>query len=142
VSGLEPGSFHLVAAALRADAVDVASLARVLTTTLGDALPAGTVDVDRERSLADRLAGRPGSPVAVRVQVPDRVLVLQANRRGQPVAEVHQVVRGVVLSRRPVGLDEWVGELASELTRLAERNAAAREALERLLGTPWRAGDP
>lgn len=131
---LEPGSFHLVAAALRADASDVASLVRVLTTTLGDALPDGMVEVDRDRSVGDRLAGRPGEPVEVRVQVPDRVLVLRAGRGGRPVASVNSVVRGVVLSRREVPLDEWLGALATELTQLAERDAAAHTALSRLLG--------
>ena len=42
----EPGdalSFDLVAAALRSDSADVAVYARVLTDSLGDALPEGTV---------------------------------------------------------------------------------------------------
>jgi hypothetical protein len=125
---------HLVAAALRSDAPDIASFARVLTATLGDALPEGMVEVDRDRSLGDRLAGRPGTPVAVRVHGTDRELELRSGRSG-PVGEVRQVVRGVVLSRRTVPLEEWVGALAAELTALADRSAAAREALGRMLGT-------
>jgi hypothetical protein len=131
--GLEPGSFHSVAAALRADASDVGSLTRVLTATLGDALPAGMVEVERDRSLGDRLAGRPGRPVAVRVRTDEHVLELRTAGRA-PAAEVQHVVRGVVLSRRQVGLDEWVDVLAQELTALARRDAAARQAVSRLLG--------
>jgi L-threonylcarbamoyladenylate synthase len=41
------------------------------------------------------------------------------------------VVRGVVISRRPVGVDEWLHALAEDLTRIAARDAAARAALER-----------
>lgn len=129
-----PMDLHLVAAALRRDVPDVASFARVLTATLGDALPEGMVEVDRDRSLGDRLAGRPGTPVAVRVHGTDRQLELRTGRSG-PVGEVRQVVRGVVLSRRTVPLEEWVGVLAAELTALAERSSAARTALARMLGT-------
>jgi hypothetical protein len=56
--------------------------------------------------------------------------------RGWPEAEVQQVVRGVVLSRRQVPVDEWVHTLAAELTDLAARNASARAALAALLGSP------
>jgi hypothetical protein len=40
----------------------------------------------------------------------------------------------VVISRRTVGVDEWLQTLAEDLTRLAARDAAARAALARLLG--------
>ncbi len=129
----DPGSLDLVTAALRADAADVSSFTRVLTNTLGDALPDGMVEVERERSLGDRLAGREGTPVAVRVTAPEKVLELRAGKHG-PLAEVRQVVRGVVISRRQVGVDEWVRALAGELTALAARDAAARAALASLLG--------
>ncbi|HEU4675560.1 MAG TPA: hypothetical protein VFS29_06220 [Motilibacteraceae bacterium] len=124
---------HALAAALRADSADVATFTRVLTATLGDALPQGMVDVERDRSLADRLAGRDGTPVAVHVHGQDRQLSLTQGKRG-PEAEVRQVVRGVVISRRQVGVDEWIGALAAELSALAARDAAARVALARLLG--------
>ena len=128
----DPRSLDLVAAALRADAADVATLTRVLTASLGDLLPEGMVEVERDRSMADRLAGRDGTPVAVRVTTPDRVLSLRTEGRA-PVAEVAQVVRGVTISRRTVGVDEWLRALAETLTALAQRDAAAREALTRLL---------
>jgi hypothetical protein len=93
------------------------------------------VDVQYQRSMGDRLAGRPGTPVALRITFPDRRLELRATR-GWPDAEVQQVVRGVVLSRRQVAVEEWVRILAEELTSLAARNSAARAALASLLGSP------
>jgi hypothetical protein len=133
VGGPEPDELELVAAALRADAGDVVTLTRVLTESLGQALPPGMVEVERARGLGDRLAGRPGRPVGLRVHTPERLLVLRTGRHGVE-AEVHHQVRGVVLGRQQVGMDEWVRALAQELTALARRDAAARAALGRVLG--------
>ena len=49
-------------------------------------------------------------------------------------AQIRQIVRGIVISRRTVGVDEWLQALAEDLTRTAQRNATARAALDRLLG--------
>jgi hypothetical protein len=134
-SGLGPtGDLHLIAAALRADRADVASYTRVLTTTLGDALPPGMVSVEHHRSVADRLAGRAGQPVSVTVRTPDQELELRQGRHGEVVGEIRQVVRDVVIKRRPVAVDEWLVALAGVLAALAERSAAARAALTDLLG--------
>jgi len=134
---LGPDSVDLVASALTAsaDSSDVAMFVRVFTRSFADALPEDMVEVDSDRSLSDRLAGRPGTPTAVRITFPDKRLELRATK-GWPEAEVHQVVRGVVLSRRSVPVEEWVRTLAAELTDLAARNAAARAALAALLGSP------
>jgi hypothetical protein len=134
-SGLGPsGDVALLASMLRTDRADVASYARVLTDTLGDALPDGMVEVERRRGLADRMAGRDGRAVALVVRGVDRELELRDGPRGVQ-AQVRQVVRGVVISRREVGVDEWLTALAEDLTRIATRDAAARAALERFLGT-------
>jgi hypothetical protein len=50
-------SLDMVTAALRADSTDVAIYARVLTQSLGEALPSDCVTVDRERSVSDEIAG-------------------------------------------------------------------------------------
>jgi hypothetical protein len=131
----EPGdapSLDLVAAALRADSADVAVYARVLTDSLGDALPEGVVIVDRERSVSDRMRGRPGEVAKITVRLGDQMLTL-AVRRGQPVAEICREVRGVVLSRRPVQVTEWAAELAKALVAYAEQNAQAAQVLRRLV---------
>ncbi|WP_410673072.1 hypothetical protein [Amycolatopsis sp. cmx-4-68] len=126
--------FHLLVAALRTDRADVESYHRVLSDTLGSALPPGMVEVSRRRTFADRVAGRDGQAVSVRVTTPDRVLVLSAGRHGGVAAELHQVVRGVVISRKETTVDDWLAALAQELAKLAERDARARDALSRLLG--------
>jgi hypothetical protein len=106
----------------------------VLSESLGAALPPGMVEVERARGLGDRLAGRAGHPVALRVHTPERLLILRTGRHGVE-AEIQHQVRGVVLRRQQVGVDEWVRALAWELTALARRDAAARAALGRVLGT-------
>ncbi|WP_329051449.1 hypothetical protein OG738_04475 [Amycolatopsis sp. NBC_01488] len=126
--------FHLVVAALRTDRADVESYHRVLSETLGSALPPGMVEVSRHRTFADRVAGRDGQAVAVKVNTPDRVLVLSTAKHGGVAAEIHQVVRGVVISRKEAAVDDWLTALAQELTSLASKDARARDALSRLLG--------
>ncbi|ATL71785.1 hypothetical protein GZH49_30385 [Nocardia terpenica] len=123
---------HMMVAALRADRSDVESYGRILTNVLGDALPDGMVEVDYRRTLSDRMSGKPGQATAVRIYAPDRELELRQGRRGGVEAEVRSVVRGVVISRKQIGVDEWLAVLAEELNNLAARDAAAREALARL----------
>ena len=135
----EPGepaagpSLDLVTAALRADSADLAIYARVLTESLGDALPAGWVTVDRDRpSMSDRVHGRPGQVSQITVRLGERVMTL-GMRRGTPVAEICREVRGVVLSRQQVQLGVWAEELARALVVQAEQNAEAATALRRLV---------
>jgi hypothetical protein len=127
-----PADFHLVAAALRQDAADVATYAGVLTGTLADALPPGCVTVERTRTMTDKMRGRDGRVRRVVVRLGERTLSLSA-RDGSPVAEIHHEVRGVVLSRDQVSLDAWLEILAHELVALADANARAAEALRRLV---------
>ncbi|HEY1616380.1 MAG TPA: hypothetical protein VGG25_02115 [Streptosporangiaceae bacterium] len=125
-------SLDMVMAALRADSGDVTTYARVLTQSLGDALPAGNVTVDRDRSVSDRMRGRPGAVTRISVRLGDQVLNLSV-RGGAPAAEVCRQVRGVVLSRQPVSLGDWIAELSRALLAHAEQNAAAAQALRRLV---------
>jgi len=128
------GDLHLIAAALRADRADIESYTRVLTLVLGDALPPGMVTIDRKRSMADRMAGREGTPVSLLVSTPDEQLELRQERHGV-VGEIRQVVRGVTIKRRTVGVDEWLVALAGVLSALAQNSASARAALSDLLGS-------
>jgi hypothetical protein len=125
-------SLDLVTAALRADSADVAIYARVLTESLSEALPPGTVSVERERTVSDRMRGRPGEVSKVVVRLGDQVMTLSISR-GQPAAEICREVRGVVLSRQPVPLNEWTAALAAALVMHAERNAVAAQALRKLV---------
>jgi hypothetical protein len=125
-------SLDMVTAALRADSADVAIYARVLTESLGEALPPGTVTVERERSVSDRMRGRPGQVSKITVRLGERVMTLGV-QRGAPVAEVCVEVRGVVLSRQQVQPGVWAEELARALVTHAEQNAEAARALRRLV---------
>jgi hypothetical protein len=136
MSDLEPASgdeVALVAAALRADTSDLATYERVLVVSLSDALPPGCIEVDRDRSMADRIAGRPGEPRAIRIHLGEMTLELTKSR-GRLVGTVGRSVRGVAISRREVPLGEWTTSFAEALTDFAKENLDARVALERLLG--------
>jgi hypothetical protein len=123
-----------LAAALRADASDLDVYAKVLTSTLADALPPGMVEVERDRSLSVRLAGRPGTAVAVRVRAEDLTLELATDRSGRTQARVVKEVRGVVISRQEVTIAAWAQLLAEHLAALARQSQEASTALARLLG--------
>jgi hypothetical protein len=131
-NGAGSPSLDMVTAALRADSTDVAIYARVLTESLGEALPPGCVTVERERSMSDRMRGRPGQVSKITVRLGDRVMTLGV-KGGVPVAEVGSEVRGVVLSRQPVQPGVWAEELARALVAHAEENAEAARALRRLV---------
>ncbi len=127
------GSVDLLAAALRADASDLESYERVLVATFADSLPAGMVEIDRERSLGDRMAGRPGKVAAIRVRLGESTLELRSGRGGM-TGVLARGVRGVTISRQEVPVAEWTRLLAEHLQALAAQNAEARAALGRLLG--------
>ena len=125
-------SLEMVTAALRMDSADVAVYTRVLTKSLSEALPPGYVTVERERSVSDRMRGRPGEITKVAVRLGDQLMTL-AIKNGQPSAEICREVRGVVLSRDNVPFQQWASALASALVAHAENNAQAAEALRRLV---------
>jgi hypothetical protein len=128
----ENPSLDMVTAALRADSSDIAIYARVLTESLGDSLPPGSVTVARDQSVSDRMRGRPGRVTKITVRLGEQVMTLGVER-GVPVAEICREVRGIVLSRQPVPLDRWAAELARALVSHAEQNAAAAQALRKLV---------
>lgn len=131
--GLERGmDVELLAAALRRDTADLDLYAKVLSVTLADSLPPGAVQVERKRTMADRVAGREGSVTGLDVALGEQRLGLRMDR-GRMTGEVSKEVRGIVLSRKQVGLDEWITALARALADMAESSARAREALERFL---------
>ena len=122
----------MVTAALRMDSADVALYARVLSKSLSEALPPEYVTIERERSMSDRMKGRPGEITRVAVRLGDQLMTL-AVKHGQPYAEICREVRGVVLSRENVPLQQWASVLASALVVHAENNAQAAQALRRLV---------
>ena len=125
-------SLEMVTAALRLDSADVAVYTRVLTKSLSEALPPGYVTVERERSMSDRMRGRPGEVSKVAIRLGDQLMTLEV-KNGQPAAEICREVRGVVLSRQNVPVQQWASALASALVLHAENNAQAAQALRRLV---------
>jgi hypothetical protein len=123
---------ELLAAALRRDSADLDLYAKVLSVNLADSLPPGAVRVERKRSVADRMAGREGAVTNLDVALGELRLVLRIDR-GRVTGEVSKEVRGIVLSRQQVNLDDWIAALARALAETAESSARAREALERFL---------
>ena len=119
-------------AALRLDSGDAAIYASVLTKSLSEALPPGYVPVERERSMSDRMHGRPGEISKLEVKLDDQVMTL-AVKNGRPTAQICRAVRGVVLSTKTVPIQQWAAALASALMSHAESNAQAAEALRRLV---------
>lgn len=129
----ESSVVDLVAAALRADTADLDSYHRVLSATVAGMLPVGMVEVDRERSMKDRMAGREGRATSIRIRLGELTLEL-ATRHGGLVATAAREVRGVVISRQEVSVAEWTQLLAQYLAKLAAESADARNALAKLLG--------
>jgi hypothetical protein len=125
-------SLEMVTAALRVDSSDAALYASVLTKSLSEALPPDYVTVERERSVSDRMRGRPGEVSKIAVRLGDQVMTL-AVKNGQPAAEICREVRGVVLSRQTVPVQQWAAALASALVSHAESSAQAAEALRRIV---------
>lgn len=122
-----------VAAALRADTADLDAYHRVLASSVGGLLPPAMVEVDFERSVSDRLAGRQGKATSIRLHLGESTLEL-TSRHGRLAATVAKEVRGVTISRQEVPVAEWVRQLASYLAAMAAESAEAREALSKLLG--------
>lgn len=130
----DPPDVDLLAAALRADSEDLEVYSRVLTGSLVDALPAGMVEVQRDQSMRDRLAGRPGTVRSVRIALGETSLELAAGKSGAPIARCQRAVRGVIISSKEITVEEWTRMLADELATRAKDSAAARAALGKLLG--------
>ena len=106
-------SLDMVTAALRADSTDVAIYARVLAQSLGEALPPDLVSVERDRTMSDRMRGRPGEISKIVARLGEQQMTL-AVRNGQPVTEICRSVRGVVLSRQTVPIADWAAALRIE----------------------------
>ena len=133
VHGANGMDVELLAAALRQDSADLDVYAKVLSVNLVESLPKGAVQVERKRSMSDRMAGREGTVTSLDVALGDVRLGLRLDR-GRTIGEICKEVRGVVLSRQQVGLDEWIAALARGLAESAESSSKAREALQRYLG--------
>lgn len=124
-----------LAAALRADADDLSLYAGFLLSTLTQALPAHLVEIDRKRTLRDRMRGGQGQIVGVHVALGDQRYSLLRPAPGAPAtATIGHFVGGVVLSTSTTGLDEWATALSRSLLARAETDSATAANLARAFG--------
>lgn len=70
----------------------------------------------------------------VTVALGENRYTLEDTGSGPLQASRTRVVRGIALKTEPVAVQDWLAELGAELDTQAQTNAAAREALSRLVG--------
>ncbi len=118
------------------DPKDPAALLEALADRVPAALPPQVADaaleVERDRSMGDRLAGRPGRVALVRLRGPEHVLTLRFDGR-RLVAEALREVRGVVIARQTPALAAWLELFAGQLHALAAEAAGDSAAVTRTL---------
>lgn len=129
-TGLESAGFQfeLLASSLRADLSDTAHFLAALAEKLGGALP--------QQCLVERRGGlfaREKPVQRVSVELGEHRYSIESSGRGALRASHTRVVRGIALKTEEVPVDEWIDRLSADLARFAERNAQARQAMERLL---------
>lgn len=117
----------LIAASLRADQSDLESFVEALSVKLEEALP-GHVRTWRWRT---RLFG-PKAVQRVAVDLgPERFDLRFSD--GALEAQRAKLSGGIVLKSETVAPEDWLRSLGAALAEEAQRNANARQALERLL---------
>lgn len=123
------GDFELDAAGLRADGAGLGTGVEVLAVKLECALPAATT-VQRR---AKRFLSREKVVEAVDVRLGAGRYALRTDGQAVSCTREHEV-RGVVIRREELGLQEWLDALTGELREQAADSAEARAALEALVG--------
>jgi hypothetical protein len=124
---VEPSTFDLLAASLRADSADLEVFVEALATKLAGSFP-GQVRVERARSL---FRGR--RPVR-RLELPLGDDRYELEHEGGRVTCVRRsVVRGIALRSERLELGEWLDGLARSLVAEAESSEQGRAALAQLL---------
>jgi hypothetical protein len=122
---VEPGSFDLLAASLRADARDLNAFLEAVATKLAVSFPEST-DVNRE---GFRGHGRVKS---ISVNLGEHRYDLERNSTDVTCIRA-RAVRGIVLKNEVLELDDWIESLSHDLAEAAEQSERGRLALERLL---------
>lgn len=130
----DPAAVATLAAALRADADDLALYAGFLLNQLSDALPPELVTVDRARSVADRVRGGEGTVTGVHLRLGEELFSLRRAKVGAVgTATVSHEVGGIRLATETLGLDAWSTRVSTALLVRARADSAAAEALTGLL---------
>jgi hypothetical protein len=102
---------------------DPQSLLSELVDSVARSLPAdvasSALSVERRRSLADRMAHRPGAITRLRLAGPTEALSLQYEPGPRWTAEVEQIYGTVTLSSRTMTLGQWLTAFAQLVAGLA-----------------------
>jgi hypothetical protein len=120
--------FDLLAASMRADAVDLKAFVEGLAAKLSQSFPS-QVRVERK-------GGRLGGKQRVRrlaLQLGECEYEL-VNDDGAVSASRRVVVRGIALRTEALSLEQWIDAVAQELAAQADKTESDRVALERMLG--------
>jgi hypothetical protein len=124
---MESSTFDLVAASLRADAVDIKSFVEALAMKLSESFP-GHVRVERRGGLL-----RGAKPVRrIVVELGDDRYEVDHDE-GVTICLRSTMVRGIALKTDRLELDAWIELLSRSLVAQAETSEHGRSALARLL---------
>ncbi len=100
------------------------SLAQMLTHALPD-----QTEIERRGGLfARKTVSR------VTVSLGDFQYQLEDAPHGDLRATLNHIVRGIVLKKEEIAVPQWVEEISAALEERAQTNAAAKDALQRLIG--------
>lgn len=122
--------FDLIAAGIRSDGSDLRISIEALAAKLEEALP-GQTRVERS---GGGLFGRGQRQVrTIAVSLGDCRYELSVSEHGIDGARTREV-GGIAIKHEALPAGEWVSSLTAELRESAQQSAAARSALERLLG--------
>ena len=124
---MSTSQFDLLAASLRADAVDLKAFVEALAVKLNVSFPQ-RVHVERK---GGRFGGKPHVQ-RVAVTLGDHEYELR-NDDGQISCQRRNVVRGIALKTEQLSLEQWIDALAGGLVDEAGKTESDRVALERML---------
>jgi hypothetical protein len=110
-------------------------LVESVNRALPSAVLAGALTVDRDRSLGDRLAGRPGTITGLRLAASSEALTLHYAPGPRWTAEVARVSGGIIISRRTLTLGEWLTVFAGRIAAIAADAAGDAASASRALQT-------
>lgn len=111
----------------------LSGLVESLTRALPPEVVGQVLTVERARSLSDRLAGRPGAIVELRVGDAAETMTLRHDAGKRWSAETARVSGGVIISRRTLTLGEWLSALTGRVAAIAGDAAGDAAAASRAL---------
>lgn len=106
---------------------------KILPDAAASGLASDRFTVQHDRSLGDRLAGRPGTITRLQLDAGKETLTLGYAKGPRWTAEVARVSGGVIISRRSMPLGEWLAEFAGRVAAIAADTAGDAAAAARVL---------